>query len=226
MVAFNNYSSFDLVKKMQKALGDAIDSQGGKKADLMEFFKFYHCSNINQCAEGFCYLRESGRIDASKMLVRPVIESMFKLVAVHKNSAIFFRIAYSEYIEEKKWFNNPSNPMSKTNLDLLTQQWEEFKKLFQKQFPSHSINETECSTYQAAEVAESIDFYNSHYRMYCKFTHGAFRAISGGMRSFDDFDNTTMISCILGALEYLISAEASIPNFDEIKQEALNLCTN
>jgi hypothetical protein len=74
---------------------------GGKPTrGAVDNYYFHSGGHVNRVAEGFIFLRKSGRIDASKLLVRPLTETMFRVVAIQKNPELFYRIAYSETIGE------------------------------------------------------------------------------------------------------------------------------
>ena len=74
---------------------------GGKPTrGAVDNYYFHSGDHVNRVAEGFIFLRKSGRIDASKLLVRPLTETMFRVVAIQKNPELFYRIAYSETIGE------------------------------------------------------------------------------------------------------------------------------
>ena len=74
---------------------------GGKPTrGAVDNYHFHSGDHVNRVAEGFIFLRKSGRIDASKLLVRPLTETMFRVVAIQKNPELFYRIAYSETIGE------------------------------------------------------------------------------------------------------------------------------
>ena len=70
---------------------------GGKPTrGAVDNYYFHSGDHVNRVAEGFIFLRKSGCIDASKLLVRPLTETMFRVVAIQKNPELFYRIAYSE----------------------------------------------------------------------------------------------------------------------------------
>ena len=95
--------SLNLLCEIQQELANAIDSLGGKQGrGALDNYYFHSADHLNRAAEGFIFLRKSGRIDASKFLVRPVIETMFRVEAIQKKPELFYRIAYSETIVEDR----------------------------------------------------------------------------------------------------------------------------
>lgn len=53
----------------------------------------------------------------------------------------------------------------------------------------------------AAAGPEAVGFYDSHYRLYCKFTHAAFEASVGELNDLTPADTRTMLLCTNYALE-------------------------
>jgi hypothetical protein len=53
------------------------------------------------------------------------------------------------------------------------------------EIPEHPLTEEELSLRRAAECAGIEGYYDSHYRLYCRFTHAAFRASTGDLSEFD-----------------------------------------
>jgi len=97
-------ASLKLLSDMQAELRDALDELGGRQGDgLLEHYAFYTAAHINRAAEGYVYLRESRRVEASKHLIRTAIEAFIRLQCIRKHPELLFRIAFSEFNEDKKW---------------------------------------------------------------------------------------------------------------------------
>ena len=61
--------------------------------------------------------------------------------------------------------------------------------------------------------------YDDHYRIYCRYTHGALLASTGDLdEATDRTDNWTMGACALIALDNLISLGAKSSNRDRLAQ--------
>ena len=59
-------ASLRLLSEMQAELRDALNALGGKQGEeLVENYLFYIAAHINRAVEGYIYLRESGRFEAS-----------------------------------------------------------------------------------------------------------------------------------------------------------------
>jgi hypothetical protein len=62
-------------------------------------------------------------------------------------------------------------------------------------------------------------FYDGHYRIYSRYTHGALHASTGNIDEATDRADTKMIAiCALIALDNLISLGAKSPNCDRLKK--------
>src|SRR2546430_1965646 len=96
--------SLELLSDTQTELHQALSAFGGRRSEgLLEDYRFYTASHINCAVKGYIYLRKSKRIDASKHLIRTVIEAVIRLRAVQKKPQLLCRIAFTEFNEDKKW---------------------------------------------------------------------------------------------------------------------------
>ena len=207
----------DIVAEVTHALG----SLGGKEhSGLFDTYRFYSSKHVHRAADGFVFLRTSGRVDASKLLVRPVIEIMFRLQAVRKHPELLYRIAYSEHLQDERFLRSAakssSMPYSESQIK---KRWQEFTAKFKKEFPTLKTVEKELKIVQIAEKAGLTAVYDSHYRIYCQYTHGALRASAGYLDdATDPHDNRTMALCAFAALDTLVSLVADSPNYDSLFQ--------
>ena len=98
---------------------------------------------------------------------------------------------------------------------------EEFKNVFVKEFatvPIPNVNDR-LTIEHLAEKAGLTPFYNSHYRIYCRYTHGALHASTGNIdKATDRADNQIMAVTALVALDNLISLGAKSSNRDRLAQ--------
>jgi len=87
--------SLHLLCDMCDELSGAVNSLGGKPGDFFDYFKFHSAKYVNYADEGFIFLRQATppRIAASKLLIRPAIEIMFRLEAIQEQPEILYRIA-------------------------------------------------------------------------------------------------------------------------------------
>src|SRR5260370_24238880 len=154
--------SLELLSDTQAELHHALSAFGGKQSEgRREDYQFYTASNINYAAEGYIYLRKSQRINASKHLIRTAIEAAIRLRAVQKKPELLFRIAFTEFKEDKKWAGS------------LPEDWTDFKRAYQAKYPEHPLVEKKLSLRRAADCADTEIYYDSAYRLYCRYTHAA-----------------------------------------------------
>jgi hypothetical protein len=217
--------SLKLLCDMCNELSRAVNSLGGKGGrGLFDNFNFHSAKFINQAAEGFIFLRQATppRIAASKLLIRPVLEIKFRLEAIQKQPELLFRIAYRESEEDRKWTASIAAIAGKEgNYHRATheQHWKDFKAKYAEQFPNHELVERTITTEQLAAAADLAYYYDTHYRMYCRYTHAALQAIGGSLdRLSNSEDNRTMAVCILTALRALAPIGADMPNRDSLAE--------
>src|SRR2546427_6411 len=136
--------SRNLLCDIQQELANAIDSLGGKRGrSALDNYYFHAAKHLNRAAEGFIFLRKSGRMDASKFLVRPVIETIFRVEAVRKKPELLYRIAYSESIvEDRKWIR-PAAVRAGAIFDEAAhlKRFEAFKAQLNEQFPNLTLED-------------------------------------------------------------------------------------
>jgi len=183
---------------------------GGKKPDgLIDKYRFWCAKHLQRAIDAFAFLRRPGRLDGSKLLVRPAIEMAFRLEAVRQHPDVFYRIAHEEHRQDKHLMQNKPQLLAQHEKN-----WEKFKNAFVKEFPSipiPNLNDRLKIEY-VAKKAGMTPFYNSHYRIYCRYTHGALQASTGNIdKATDRADNRTMAICALVALDNLISLGAKPP---------------
>lgn len=211
--------TLDLLRDTQTELRDGLNALGGQQAEgLLEKYRFWTTSHINRTAESYLYLRSSGRIDASKNLLRPAIEAVFRLQALRKQPDLLFRIAFGEFEEDRKWLRLTTAPDNLTAQPAIESQWLHFKTAYALKYPDQLLVEESLPLRSAAQYAGLEGYYDTHYRLYCRFTHAAFRAVTGNLNEFESHDNRTMILCALAGVENLTLIGAPVPNLDSLRQ--------
>jgi hypothetical protein len=213
-----------LVADMQVELASALNGLTGKQHQgLQDLFPIMSAGHINRALDGYILLRKAGRIDASKLLIRPALEAAIKTLAVKKQPDLLYRIAYSERREDQKWLGAAARRQGKDYGPEDKNKWDEFTKAYSAHFPTHKRVEEKLSLWDAAVIAGIGDYYNSHYRLYCQFTHAAFRAVTHGLDELDTHDNQTMTLCAIVGLEAAIFVGGVARNFDELRKRRKEL---
>ena len=211
--------SLKLLSDMQAELRDALNELGGRHGDgLLEHYPFYTAAHINRAVEDYVYLRESGRVEASKHLVRTAIEAFIRLQCVRRRPELLFRIAFTDFNEDKKWARSVTGQDVAKAIRAIEVKWAAFVQAYRTKYPEHSLTEEELPLRRAAEYAGMEGYYDSHYRLYCRFTHAAFQASIGDLSGFEPEDNRTMTVCALAAVEALAALGASAPNLASLNQ--------
>ena len=136
-----------------------MNSLGGIQSNgILDNFRFYSASHINRAVAGFLFLRRSGRVDSSRLLVRPALEAMFRLLAVRKQPELLYQIARRERTEYRKWTRNLSIKLGDADYDVRDEKrWKDFKRLYAEQLPEHKMVEHDLTLFEAANAA-AIDY--------------------------------------------------------------------
>lgn len=209
----------DLLSDLQRELADALNSLGGKAPKVIADRYFVGAASyIHKAVDGYLVLRKEGRIDSSKLLIRSAIEAMIRVQALRAKPEIFYQIAYSERIEDHKWFRPAATKAGIVyEKDPEPPGWSEFEDAFRQEFPTVALNTNKLSVRDAAVVAGLEQYYDTHYRLYCQYAHAALRAMGGYSDDLSDpEDSRTMVLCAFVALSAIISVGAESPKFDSL----------
>jgi hypothetical protein len=206
------------LKEVQGILTTAINSLGGKTPPTAESRYLGNAAkSVNVAADAYILLREAARVDASKLLIRPMFDIVISATAVTKKQGFLFRKAYTELEEAKKMYEkNPANEAgAKAALEAL-------KRNFSAK-PGYRIECKRVDARYTAEVAGLLPVYETAYRLYCEFTHSAMRAVQGQLNeATDPVDTTMVVWCVLIILNHLKShTPAKIPDVASLERNVL-----
>src|SRR5437870_5415950 len=136
----------ELVADMQVELASALKSLAGKQHQgLQDVFPTMSAGHINRALDGYVLLRKASRIDASKLLIRPALESAIKILAVKKQPDLLYRIAYSERLEDQKWIGAAARRQGKDYGPQDKKNWDELTEAYSGHFPTHKLIEQKLS---------------------------------------------------------------------------------
>lgn len=221
--------SMTVLCDIEKQLAESIESlRGTHGAGLCEHYRFHTASYVHAAVEGYIWLRKSGRVSASKHLVRTCIEAFIRLEAVKKKPNLLGEIAFAEFGEDLKWARSLGQHASDATA-AINRTWNDFKSAYSAKYPGLGRVEELCLDNQALNlrsIAEQIGmqgYYDSHYRLYCRFTHAAFRASTGSLGELESEDNRTMALCALGSIEALALIGAPAPNMEALRDRLARL---
>ena len=213
--------SLELLVDNQKELGDALDSLGGKKPDsALDNYKFRCSVYMGRASKAFLFLRDAKQIPESRFLVRPAIEMMIKLEALGARPDLLYRIAYTETQEDRTWFRAIAERQGQTFDESAPQQGlARFRQECAKSSSNPDLKDERISLRCLALIIGMHGYYDTFYRMYCRFTHASLRALIDGLDEVaTDEDNVTMALCVFSAIKSLVSIGALAPNLDFLHQ--------
>jgi hypothetical protein len=215
-----------LLSDLLAELEPAIDSLGGRVTKgVEEMYCFQAARYINKAVDGFVVLRDNHRLDSAKLLVRPALETTLRLKAVRAQPSLFYRILFTDALEDDQWLfaleqrQGLPHQSFRDNPD-----WIAFKARCEAQFGVGNITDRRLELREAAEVVGLGPYRESHYKTYCKFTHGAFRALAGDLDEVvDPQDSLTMVLCAISALQALADIGAHCPNIQSLNARVIEL---
>jgi hypothetical protein len=189
-----------LLRELLPILGDGLNSLGGKTPPTPDIhYLSWTAVSVNHAAGGYLLLRESHRVQASKLLVRPVLEAVFSGIAAVQNSDFLLHKAHHESQQDKKLVKKDS-----ADYAAIERAFEEFRRVFNERNPGRTVVPKKITVEDTAKMAGLWPLYDGAYRVYCQFTHGALRAATGNLdNATDAFDTRTVIWCVLAMLDNL-----------------------
>jgi len=209
------------VGPLQVELDACVKSLGGRPQNgLNDVFKRYCAVHINRAADGFLCLRGEGREFAARMLVRPAMEAMFKLLAVRKEPSLLYRIARYEHEQDEKWAR-PVAPAGSDHEEAFMRKWDDFTEAYKKAYPDHALTPSPIDLRSLCLKAEVEGYYDSHYRLYCQYTHAALRASTDGLETFSGEDERVIGFAIVTALEATIECGGDSDGFNDLRAKFL-----
>ncbi len=205
-----------LLKDVQGLLAAALNSMAGKSTEAEASYLGWASVSVNRAAEGYLWLRESGRVAASKLLVRPVLEATFSATAVVKKPGFLFRKLYTEWEEDQKMFAN--NAAAQT---VGRQALRDLKRAATKARPNYPVECKRVNIRDAADAVGLLKAYEGAYRTYCKFTHGAIQAVQGHLDDATDaIDTDVVVWCVLTMLNQLREhTPAQVPDLEPFRKK-------
>lgn len=210
-----------LLSELQPAIIVALNSLGGKMTKGVEdLYYLYASSHINTAVDAFILLRREHRIDGARLLVRPALETMLRLQAVRVKAYLLYRVLLREALEADKWFGSVARRHGVDYTRVCDRdEWQAFKNRCIAQFGVDKLEDTPLDSYGAAAAIGVEAYYDSHYRGYCQYTHGALEAVSGSLDELTDPEDTrVMLHSAMVALEALVDVGADCPRIEALRK--------
>jgi len=153
--------------------------------------------------------------DASKHLIRPIVEAVLAAQAVLNKRGFLFRKLYTEHRELIKFSKNIAAAEENKALD-------DFKSKFLSYNTGYPIECKRVNIEYTAQVANMVPIYEVVYRTYCQFTHGAQVAVTGQLNAVtNDLDTPIVVQLGLITLEQLRkNTSAKIPEWETYLQQS------
>lgn len=153
-------------------------------------------------------------VEASKLMIRPIVEAILSSQAVLNKRGFLFRKLYTEHLELMK-FDKKATAAEKKKAE------EDFKAEFLSHNKGYPIELKKVDMSYTSQVAKMVNVYEVCYRVYCQFTHVAQAAVTGQLNPItNDLDTPLVTDLVLIALKQLEeNASAKIPNLKPYCQQ-------
>jgi hypothetical protein len=210
-----------LLSELEPAIAAALDSLGGKLTkSVADLYYLYAARHINITVDAFVLLRHDHRIDGARLLVRPTLETMLRLRAVRAKPHLLYRVLFAEALENDKWLGGVAKRHGVPYTRVFDRdEWRAFKSRCASEFGDENLVDIPLSAYDAAAAVGIEAYYDSHYRAYCQYTHGALEAVSGNLDELTDPEDTrVMLISAMSALEALVDMGADCSNMESFRE--------
>lgn len=202
-------ASLELLRDVQRELANALNSLGKQMiTGALDKFIGFSGRHLNYAVEGYIQLRQANRVDASKLLVRPIIEFWFRLRAVFEKPELFYRIIFGEREKRSTWLRAIARlggaPFDES---AEAQEWERFRQHCISAIERCDVLDKPVTVETLATAAGLQKYYDTHYRTYCMFTHGHLEAVIGNFNPMTDSEDNLVV-CLAGI--HVIQVLASI----------------
>jgi len=217
-----------LLWEIQPAIAVALNSLGGKMTKGVEdLYYLYASSHINTAVDAFILLRREHRIDGARLLVRPALETMLRLQAVRVRTYLLYRVLLREALEADKWFGSVARRHGVAYTRVCDRaKWQAVKNRCVAQFGADKLEDVPLDSYGAAAAIGLEAYYDSHYRGYCQYTHGALEAVSGSLDELTDPEDTrVMLHSAMIALDALVDIRAECPGIASLRERFSEVIT-
>jgi hypothetical protein len=139
----------------------------GGEWDYRTSFVYRHARNINQLGQDVLFLMESGRLESCQVVVRAMLESLFKLITAVKQPEAALQIFISELEADAERMKL----LGPTECAPGVECFEKFAAQLRKE---HNVtSQKEWSTFDCAEAAELIDKYRGEYFVFSGRAHAS-----------------------------------------------------
>jgi hypothetical protein len=217
-----------LLCELQPAIAAALNSLGEKpRKSVADLFYLYAASHISIAVEAFILLRRERCVDGARLVVRPALETMLRLRAVRVKPHLLYRVLFGEALEIDKWFGGVAKRHGIPYIRVCDSElWQAVKARCVSEFGTEKLADVPLTSYGAAAAIGIESYYETHYRAYCQYTHGALEAVSGALNELTDPEDTrVMLSSAMTALEALVQMGAYCPNEESFCERFNNLIT-
>src|SRR5437764_628426 len=152
---------------------------------------------------------------------------MLRLQAVRVKTHLLYRVLLREALEADKWFGSVARHHGVDYTRVCDRdEWQAFKNRCVAQFGADKLEDSPLDSYGAAAAIGVEAYYDSHYRGYCQYTHGALEAVSGSLDELTDPEDTrVMLHSAMVALEALVDMTAHCPGIASFRERFNGIIT-
>lgn len=225
-----------LITELNAALEAALGSLGGMLTDGEATYLVWMASHVFRLVEGYIKLRNAGSTYASKLMVRPIIESVTVAVAAAKKPEFFIFQARKEHREAKRLLgevcaiykaHGQSTKEIEGYIAAMEMHWHQFEGDWVKRHPK-AANRPKKMAFK--EVLDLIGLGNvyAQYCIYSHFTHGSVRAAAGDFDAMTNEPDNLIVGYFVLAMLYALKKHtpATLPDLGDMPKRLTSFMKN
>ena len=209
-------TALSLLRDVTALLATAVQSLDGRAISGKAQYVAWCARTTWIQADAFLCLRDAGKKEASKQLIRLPLELSFKLMAVLKKPGMLFRLCYTEYQREKKFYDPPLDAAAEVKMVA------DMESAFKGAFPAEPRDRKQVRINQLAEAGNLKDRFHGDYAIFCNQNHGALRTMMGQPDGATDRHGARILAlCVLTMLDQLKTyTPANVPDIQPLVEHA------
>jgi hypothetical protein len=218
-------AAIDLVERTQVELESALSRYEACGSGILHGYQLLAGRHLSAAVRGYSILRRAGEVSAAHHLLRPILEVTIRIKAISREPTTLYRVAMGEMTADMKWMQILGQMPSIEQVDtdtIIKDRMDMFHQAYVTEFPDHDLSAVPRSGLDGLSLARAAGLdavYQSHYRMFCRHSHGDLSALAGQYTDLDLREDSFVAGCVLEILSTLEEAGVEIPTLPGFSEE-------
>ncbi len=175
-----------LLFEANQYLAGLLTSSLPQECSVLAEATFWNAKFISETTGGFIALQKTGLMEASKLLIRPMIETVLWMAATEKEPEVLYRWVFKQVSDEKKALKRLVGAIHEKALaDSYDNELRSIRGRMQSEHPCLTFLDCDIDLKSALRQTPNPErkglemAYDESYPTYCQYTHGTFRVKAG-----------------------------------------------